>query len=204
MDHWVKHIKKSFKGNERFMMLQTYYRQNDYKINMAAMLKLGEFMDYLRKSGVYDNTRIIIVSDHGTSEFRQFDDMILPESESEIKPEDNTLVENKLTDVTAFNPLLMVKDFNSKTTETDNCFMTNADIPTLTTEGLINDPVNPFTGKPITNEAKQGLQYVFYSDDWQFSSSAENLYSFGLWYSVHDDVRNVNNWKKLTGTVPDV
>ena len=130
--------------------------------------------------------------------------MILPESESEIKPEDNTLVENKLTDVTAFNPLLMVKDFNSKTTETDSCFMTNADIPTLTTEGLINDPVNPFTGKPITNEAKQGLQYVFYSDDWQFSSSAENLYSFGLWYSVHDDVRNVNNWKKLTGTVPDV
>ena len=27
----VDHIKKAFKGDERFMMLQTYYRQNDYK-----------------------------------------------------------------------------------------------------------------------------------------------------------------------------
>ena len=27
----IKHIKKVFKGDERFMMLQTYYRQNDYK-----------------------------------------------------------------------------------------------------------------------------------------------------------------------------
>ena len=28
---WIKHIKKTFKGNERFMMLQTFYRQNNYK-----------------------------------------------------------------------------------------------------------------------------------------------------------------------------
>ena len=28
---WVKHIKKTFSGEERFMMLQTYYRQNNYK-----------------------------------------------------------------------------------------------------------------------------------------------------------------------------
>ena len=31
MEHWVNHIKKTFSGNERFMMLQTYYRQNNYK-----------------------------------------------------------------------------------------------------------------------------------------------------------------------------
>lgn len=31
MKHWVEHIKKTFTGDERFMMLQTYYRQNDYK-----------------------------------------------------------------------------------------------------------------------------------------------------------------------------
>lgn len=32
---------------------------------MAAMLRLGEWFDYLREEGVYDNTRIILVSDHG-------------------------------------------------------------------------------------------------------------------------------------------
>ena len=28
---WIKHIKKTFKGDERFMMLQAYYRENNYK-----------------------------------------------------------------------------------------------------------------------------------------------------------------------------
>ena len=31
MRPWIDHIKKTFSGDERFMMLQEYYRQNDYK-----------------------------------------------------------------------------------------------------------------------------------------------------------------------------
>ena len=31
MESWVTHIKKAFKGDERFMMLQTYYRKQGYK-----------------------------------------------------------------------------------------------------------------------------------------------------------------------------
>ena len=31
LSYWVRHIKKTFKGNERFLMLDTYYRQNGYK-----------------------------------------------------------------------------------------------------------------------------------------------------------------------------
>ena len=31
MAPFVEHIKKTFKGDERFMMLQTYYRENHYK-----------------------------------------------------------------------------------------------------------------------------------------------------------------------------
>ena len=30
MERWVRHIRKTFKGDERFMMLQTYYREQDY------------------------------------------------------------------------------------------------------------------------------------------------------------------------------
>ena len=36
-----------------------------YQSNMAAMLQLGRWFDYLRENGVYDNTRIIVMSDHG-------------------------------------------------------------------------------------------------------------------------------------------
>ncbi|MBQ1895012.1 MAG: YidC/Oxa1 family membrane protein insertase, partial [Clostridiales bacterium] len=31
MAPWLKHIRKTFKGDERFMMTQTYYRQMGYK-----------------------------------------------------------------------------------------------------------------------------------------------------------------------------
>ena len=31
MKPWTDHIKKTFKGDERFMMLQTFNRQNHYK-----------------------------------------------------------------------------------------------------------------------------------------------------------------------------
>ena len=30
LQHWVKHIKKTFKGDEQYMMLSTYYRLNHY------------------------------------------------------------------------------------------------------------------------------------------------------------------------------
>ena len=30
MEKWVRHIRRTFKGNERFMMLSEYYRQNNY------------------------------------------------------------------------------------------------------------------------------------------------------------------------------
>ena len=35
LSYWVNHIKKSFKGDERYMMLQAYYRQNGYSPIMA-------------------------------------------------------------------------------------------------------------------------------------------------------------------------
>ncbi|MDR2842401.1 MAG: membrane protein insertase YidC, partial [Spirochaetaceae bacterium] len=36
-----------------------------YDVNSALYLKIGEWIDALKTNGVYDNTRIIIVSDHG-------------------------------------------------------------------------------------------------------------------------------------------
>ena len=43
-------------------------------------------------------------------------------------------------------PLLLVKDFGSTEFTISDEFMTNADVPTLATQGLIENPTNPFTG----------------------------------------------------------
>ncbi|MBQ9708197.1 MAG: YidC/Oxa1 family membrane protein insertase, partial [Firmicutes bacterium] len=46
----IKHIRESFKGDERFMILQTYYRQNDYspmnvlKSSVSLLLQIPFFI----------------------------------------------------------------------------------------------------------------------------------------------------------------
>ena len=42
--------------------------------------------------------------------------------------------------------------------------MTKDDTSVLATEGLIDDPVNPYTGNPINSDAKNGPQTVFFTD----------------------------------------
>ncbi len=151
-----------------------------YQVNMAGMLELGRWLDYLRENDVYDNTRIIIVADHGYF-LGQFDDMFLDD-----------------VDLMPFNPLLMVKDFNSKEFTTDHRFMTNADVPTLATDGLIDGPVNPFTGKAINSDAKmESKQYIILSREWDTSINNGNTFMESDWVSVHDDIFDIRNWEKV-------
>lgn len=154
-----------------------------YHANMAAMIKLGEWFDYLKKMNVYDNTRIIIVADHGYNIGQP--DMYFCEGSAE-------------TDLDNFYPLLMVKDFDAKGFDTSEEFMTNADVPSLSVKGLIDDPVNPFTGKEINDSEKHAHdQFVIDSQDWSPDENNGDQFRPGDWYSVHDDMRNKANWKLI-------
>jgi hypothetical protein len=42
-------------------------RPKQYHVAMAALLLRGKWFDFLLENGVYDNTRIIIAPDHGSS-----------------------------------------------------------------------------------------------------------------------------------------
>lgn len=153
-----------------------------YQANMASMLKLGEWLDYLKKNNVYDNTRIIIVADHGRP-LGQLNNMIM----------DNA--KNTLYDAEFYNPLLLVKDFNSNKLSTSEEFMTNGDVPTLAMKDLIKNPKNPFTGKEVNNKKKYDHdQYVLGSLKWDTKENNGNVFLPGTWFKVHDDVRNKNNW----------
>ena len=123
--------------NGRVLKLGSIRQMEHYHINMAAMLKLGEWFDYLREEGVYDNTRIILVSDHG------YDLYSLDE-----------LVADEDTCFSFYFPLLMVKDFGSKEFVVSDEFMTNADVPSIALDGVIEQPMNPFTGKLINSDEK--------------------------------------------------
>ncbi|MFC2387711.1 MAG: hypothetical protein ACFNMA_09485, partial [Treponema socranskii subsp. buccale] len=154
-----------------------YARTVVYSINIATIMRLADWFQYMKDNGVYDNTRIILVSDHG--------------------PETNVVTHNNLPfQQDQFNAFLMVKDFNaSGEIKTDNTFMSTADVPFLALDNLIANPVNPFTGNPITTDAKKEPLYIAMSG---MQISGTNAYEFLLDpkkdYYIHDNLFEPKNW----------
>lgn len=156
-----------------------------YQCSMEACITLGEWFDYLRENGLYDNTRIIIVSDHGFG-MNQFDYFDLDDTDF---------------DVESVNPVLLVKDFNSTGFTVSDEFMTNADTPSLAFEGIVQDPVNPFTNNPIYQDVKSNGVYVYSSEEINVNTNNGTQFvdPAGYWLYVHDDIRDKDNWSLLQG-----
>ncbi len=165
--------------NGRRMRMVNANQLAHYQINMAAMLQLANWFDYMRENGVYDNTRIILVSDHGRA-LNQFD---------ELKHENGL-------DAEAFYPLLMVKDFGADGFATSEEFMTTADVPTMAMQDLVDSPVNPFTGKAVNSDEKYAhAPLIIDSGQWDTSKNNGNTFLPGDWYRVHGSIWNKDNWE---------
>ena len=153
-----------------------------YHTNMAAIIQLGNWFDYLRKNNVYNNTRIILVSDHGFSLYH-FDDLTF----------------DKGLNGELFFPLLMVKDFNSTGFVASDTFMTNADVPTLAMADLIQNPKNPFTGNTINSNEKNAhdqfiLMHANLDTDWSVDYNNGNTFLPARWIRIHDNIWDKDNW----------
>ena len=173
------------------MLMDTPYQIKTYQCNMAAFLQLGKWFDYLREQRVYDNTRIIIVADHGFA-LEHFEDMKFGERDGER-------TEHNPEDVMGYNPLLLVKDFNSKGFHLDDRFMTNADTPLLALDRIIDTPVNPFSGKVITDASKNAEEFhVFYTDVTDPWINNGNTFLPGRWYALHgQNIFDMSSWNNL-------
>lgn len=161
------------------------YQAAHYQCNVAALKELAEWFEYLKENDCWDNTRIIIASDHGKN----------------LADLSNTWELPCGVNIEFVNPLLLVKDFNADGKyEQSKEFMTNADVPTLAFEGLIDDPVNPFTGNRVNSKAKEDMQYVTTSA--HFNPAVNNGMKFdasdGYWYEVTPgDIFDKSNWRKV-------
>lgn len=158
--HWDRFI-----VNGKELTVENAEQMKHYQVNMATMLRLGQWFDYLKEKGVYDNTRIILVADHGYG-LMQFDELL---------DEDGY-------DFSGLNPLLMVKDFGDSRFQSDDSFMTNADVPMLAMDQIVENPVNPFTGKKVDNEAKYSGKLLVND-----------------MYYVKDNIFVPENWTFITG-----
>lgn len=161
-------IRTSASGGQ--LELKTAEQMEHYQSDMAAFIQLSRWFSYLRENDLWDNTRILIVSDHG------YDlglNHILTggnEGENALAPYDGIM---------AYNALMMIKDFSSGNEfTTDDSFMTIADMPSEAMRGLIENPVNPFTGNSISEDAKyeEEEQYVMLTD-WRIAENHGNQFT---------------------------
>ncbi len=165
-----------------------------YHVNASALLYTAKWLDYLKALGVYDNTRIIIVADHGR-------DIPTPAFKGMKYGLEYAM----------YNPLFMVKDFDAtgKLCAKDD-FMTNADTLSFATNGLGLSDVNPFTKNKfsdVENKDSVNIYPAVIADgfvEWNTSYIKDRK----LWvlqdekfhtpsYTVHDNIFDEANWTRI-------
>jgi hypothetical protein len=72
---------------------------------------------------------------------------------------------------------MMMKDFGSGDDfRTDPSFRTIADTPSEAMRGLIENPVNPFTGNPVSEEARNEEEQYVMLTDWRIAENHGTQY----------------------------
>ena len=152
-----------------------------YYATVASFKELANFFKYLKQNKVYDNTKIIIVSDHSAGYFYP-----------------SVFDENDMGEFKGFNSMLYFKDLNAKgDIVSNNTFMTIADVPYLASKHLDN-PKNPFTGKIITNDYKNinGVD-VLVTANGDPNANFEKNFNYLQHYNIKDNIFIKTNWTQI-------
>ncbi len=203
----------------KFGEYDEYVDHKGFSVNAVLFCRLAEWMEFLKENGCYDNTRIIVAADHGSGSFNinepfffggnmdafaeymdKFPEAMRPAFEGLA----STLIDGYNLDCN--HPLLMVKDFTDsdgaekspREFTVDNSFMTNADVPALAFDGIVQKPVNPWTGKAIERKTENVAQGVVAGG--RYDPGKNGIYKYDLngikIYDVHDNMADVSNWKE--------
>ncbi|MBR6094594.1 MAG: membrane protein insertase YidC [Lachnospiraceae bacterium] len=160
--------------------MATIMQNQHFCINMASYIELAKWFDYLKANDCYDNTRIIVVADHGKNVYH------FPE-----------FVNDEGVNLECFLPLLLVKDFNAHGFEICEDFMTNADTPSIAVKNLIADAKNPFTGNLLDGHEKKTKLQILYSEGFDTKVNNGNAFYPGNWYTVEGNPHVLENWEYL-------
>lgn len=155
--------------------------------NYLAHESCAQFFKFLKDHNCWDNSRIIIIGDHGRDSMRTVTmDFIKKFTSFEIDP-------------VSMIPLIMFKDFNSAgALKRDSSFMTLADIPLLATKDLEPDlQKNPFTGKSFLETQRKDKVKAITSGNWYANQQLKaTQFDVNSWTFIKDDVYNPENWSR--------
>jgi hypothetical protein len=153
-----------------------------YENNMWVMEKIINWIKWMKKNGVYDNTRIIILSDHGIRDVKVDSNVVIF---NPFVPKESEKI--SLKQLLCFTPLMMVKDYNdSNKISEDWRFLSNVDATAISLSD--NDPtkIEPPLDRTLT---------AFYVS-WKIKASSKKLPIVNS-YEVNKNVYEIKNWKKI-------
>jgi len=168
-----------------FKGLGPFSNEYNYHTFIAAFSMLSKWFNFLIENDVYDNTRIIITSDHGSSSPSPFPDNIL-------------LPNGKRLDY--YSAILMFKDFNASfNLKIDNTFMTNLDVPYMAAQDLVEKLIDPISGKEMTIPKDEGIfiPNVDFMDALRSHRTTGFVYTRD-WLHVKENIFNPANWSTVT------
>jgi len=154
------------------------YESDEWFVN-----NIEKWFEWMKNNDVYDNTKIIIVSDHGVP-WERFEDKIDFEIPFKNINEDVVSAGYML----GLNPLLLVKDFNQKEPlKNDSRFMSNLDV-----NSIIFDESNPTNRAISENRVLEG-----FISWWARDLDNKTQFSLSHSYLVKDNIFDGNNWKRV-------
>lgn len=152
-----------------------------FENNMWFIKHFARWIKWMKDKGVYDNTKIVIISDHGVS-WGHFDGGL------DIKPPaswtGNDPNKISLNQFWRLNALLMVKDFNNKgDIKEDWRLMSNADAPSIILD--VNNPTKNDSSRTLPS----------YITHWEGNILQQKKVKIHKQYKVKDNIFDLNNWE---------
>lgn len=166
-------------------------KDETYSSMVGVLKRFADFMDFLKENNLYDNTKIVLVSDHGMScDTGVFDN----------KTQNFPFYKENMT------ASLLVKDFSNRgKLKEDYAFMTNADTPALALKGIDGKALNPFTKNPLDVNFIGGggitkNDFIKMSNAPAESTRIRKNARFNIkddeWYTVKDNIFDDKNWSQ--------
>lgn len=164
-------------------------------VNVAVLRLTAKWLNYLKANGVYNNTRIVVVSDHGNGN----------KDGERIHFYNNnggSAIEKRKYLGDHNNPLLLFKDFGADgALNVDDTFMTNADVPALLTKDVIKDAKNPFTNNSIKDSStydngEKVARGVVLTHNWRPGGNGPNTFAIPMddLYDIKRSIFDYSNW----------
>lgn len=164
------------------------YDYNHYLSERGSLKALGSWLNWLKREGIYDNTRIVVVADHGNYDSHELVEALgrVPSRGEDAKDNGKGTLNPGLR-----YPLLIFKDFgkNGAFVINDEDLMTNGDSVDLLLQDIREVPPR-YRGAV---QAKERTRWYDSTNDWDFKKAQLDTTR----YEVKGGMFDKENWKFL-------